>query len=231
MYTNTNLWGYFIQASLSIKLILFILLAASIMTWILIVKCILLLRQVNKSYAHFESQFWSGVRLTELYESLPESISPEQLPSIFYAGFTEFYRLRQSGCQTLTVILDAVSRAMRIAQAQAEVQLERNLNWFAMIGSSAPYLGLVGTIFGVMSALRELAHAGQTNAWLLIAPGVADALMITGVSLMTAIPAIIFYHRYISQVEVLLNQYHIFQDEFIALLVRQAYEEHHENVS
>ena len=230
MQTDTHLLSYFIQASFSIKLILLLLVITSIMTWILIIQRSLLLRQLNKHYAQFEDQFWSGIRLTELYETLPDSIPVEQLSSIFYAGFTEFYRLRNSGCQTLNVILDAVSRAMRIAQAQAEISLERHLNWLSMIGSGAPYLGLVGTILGVMSALNSLVNADKMNAWLLIAPGVADALIVTVMSLITALPAIIFYHRYVSRMERLLNQYHIFQDEFIALLVRQAYEEHHESL-
>jgi biopolymer transport protein TolQ len=227
---HANLLNYFIQTSLSIKLTLLFLLSSSVITWVIIVQRSLLLRQLDKAYTQFENQFWSGIRLTELYDALPESIPEEHLSSIFHAGFTEFCRLRNSGCQTLSVILDAVSRAMRIAQAQAEVSLERHLNWLSIIGSSAPYFGLLGTIFGVMSALNALGNAGQVNAWLLIAPGVADALIVTVVSLVTAIPAIMFYHRYLHQMECLLNQYHIFQDEFIALLVRQAYEEHHENL-
>lgn len=228
MPLNGSFWSYFIHANLAVKMILLILLGISIISWMLILQKGLLLKQLNNAHSRFENRFWSGIKLTELYHNLPENLPPEQLSAIFYAGFTEFYRLRDSGCKTLSVILESVERAMDIASAHAEINLERHLNGLAIIGSYAPYLGLLGTLLGIMSALSELSHVNQVNALLLIAPGISEALISSVLSLLTTIPAIIFYHRYMNQMDRLLKQYNIFQGEFIALLLRQAYEESYE---
>jgi len=229
MHTHFTLWSYFLKASFPIQCIFIILCITSIGTWTFIFHRLLFLKSLKKAYQRFEKEFWSDIKLTELYEELPDSIPPEHLSAIFYAGFTEFCRLRNSGCQTLRVILEGVSRAMSIAKTQAEVRLERHLYWLGIAASASPYLGLIGTLWGIVSAIGAL-DMPQPNSLLLVAPGIAEALMVSFISLLTALPALIFYHSYINQIDKLLSQYHIFQEEFIALLVRQAYEEQHEKL-
>jgi biopolymer transport protein TolQ len=229
MHAQFALWSYFLHTSFPIQCIFVLLAIASLVTWLFIIQRLLFLRSLNKAYLKFEKEFWSDIKLTTLYEELPDSIAPEYISAIFYAGFTEFCRLRNSGCQTLRVLLEGVARAMRIAQAQAEIYLERQLHWLAIIASSTPYLGLMGTLLGIITALGTLSSAGP-NALLVLAPGLAEALIISVMSLLAALPALAFYHYYTAQIDKLLNQYHTFQDEFIELLLRQAYEEQHEKL-
>jgi len=224
--TELNLASYFLQASPIVKATMLLLLVASVVSWTLIFQRARWLRQLNKARSQFENQFWSGIELTQLHHTLTE-IPPtaESLAAIFQAGFVEFSRLRKSGCQALPVILEAVARAMHIARSQAESSLEQHLNWLATIGSSSPYVGLLGTVWGIMGAFGSLAGADQMATLALVAPGISEALAATAMGLFAAIPAVVFYNRIISQIERLLNQYAIFQEELIALLLRQAYEE------
>ena len=224
MSTELNFWSYFLQASLLVKVTMLLLWIASIVSWTLIFQRAKWLRQLHKAKCRFEAQFWSGTELTQLYDSLKgTTVAPESLANIFRAGFLEFTRLREVGCQQLSVILKAVRRAMDIAHAQTEDRLERHLSWLATIGSVSPYVGLLGTVWGIMGAFRSLASAGQTATLALVAPGISEALVATAMGLLTAIPAVVFYNRYVSQIGCLLKQYSIFQEELTGLLVRRIY--------
>lgn len=224
----TYLWRYFFVASLPIKLIIILLGIGSLFTWFFIFQRLIALRLMYGAAKKFEEEFWSDIKLNELYEMLPETIAPDQLSAIFQAGFTEFYRLRNSGCQSLRVILEGVSRAMQVAQVHAQMQIDHHLHWIMIIASSSLYLGLLGTLFGIASALHALQEVGQINTLLLLAPGITDALTVSILSLLVALPALVFYYGYTGESEQLLHRYHIFQEEFIALLVRQTYEEQHD---
>jgi|GEM_PF-6918530 len=231
MYINFNLWSYFVEANLIIKCIFITLLSLSMLSWGVIIRYLLWLNQLRRAYRNFDNQFWSGIALTELYNNLPRTRETCDLSSIFHAGFTEFYRLRKAGCQTLPVLLEAVERAMRIAQAQARIYLEQRLYWLGIVNGSSPYLGLLGTLMGIVFTLNTVQTKLPQEPLLLLSLIVNHSLIMTLLSLCSTLPAFIFYYRYTHQIDQLLDHYHVFQDEFIAVLLRQAYEEHYDQLS
>lgn len=230
VHTAPNLLDYFLQASAVVKASMLLLLVASVISWVLIIQHAFLFQKIGVARLRFERQFWSGIELPQLHNKLSEThLQPESLAAIFQAGFIEFSRLRKGGCQVLSVMLEAVARAMRVASAQAENKLARHLNWLATIGSSSPYIGLFGTVWGIMSAFSALAGGASQSVTLnVVAPGISEALSATAMGLFAAIPAVIFYNHYINQLAHLMNQYEIFEESFIALLLRQAYGIQHE---
>lgn len=222
--TDQSLWTYFLDASLVVKLVMLMLLAASIISWTFIFQCGLALKQARKAINNFEKQFWSGIELTKLYNQLSTlGATNEGLAAIFQAGFQEFMRLYKKIENTSELITDSVQRAMRIARSHEIDKLERHLPFLATIGSISPYIGLFGTVWGIMTSFHALSALKQTATLSMVAPGISEALIATAMGLFTAIPAVIFYNRYVAETERVLNHYEIFQEEFSNLLYRQTH--------
>ncbi|MEO0423236.1 MAG: protein TolQ [Pseudomonadota bacterium] len=210
------------QASLAVKLVMLLLVIASLMSWSIIFNR---WRVIGRARAHteeFENQFWSGGDLNVLYKRLQDtSNGREGVGSIFQAGYREFGRLR--GDRTLggDKLLENARRSMRVYQNKELDRLETNLSTLATIGSTSPYVGLFGTVWGIMNAFRELGDAGQATL-ATVAPGIAEALVATAMGLFAAIPAVIAYNRYADQVDRLETRFEAFVEEFSNILQRHA---------
>ena len=174
----------------------------------------------------FEERFWSGIDLSRLYREGTEHVAEGHamlgMESIFRAGFKEFSRLAQQADMDSEALVEGSRRAMRVAMMREEERLERHLAFLASVGSTSPYIGLFGTVWGIMHSFRGLANATQATL-ATVAPGISEALVATAMGLFAAIPAVLAYNRLASRVEVFSNRYDTFVDEFSGILYRQAY--------
>jgi biopolymer transport protein TolQ len=219
---DPSLWDYFLLASAIVKLVMFVLLCGSILSWSIILHRGFFLRRTRKRLAQFEERFWSGLDLSKLYTELSRGADAhEGLAHIFHGGFREFVRLHKQVGDKPVIIMEGVQRAMRIAYAQQHQQLEKHLDFLATLGSTSPYIGLFGTVWGIMTSFQALSASQQTATIAMVAPGISEALIATAMGLFVAIPAVIFYNRYANQIQHLLHQYHTFQEEFSNILYRQ----------
>jgi len=219
---DPSLWDYFAQASLVVKLVMLLLLCASILSWSIILQRGFFLRRTKKTLEKFEEKFWSGLDLSKLYSELKRDTNEhEGLAPIFHAGFCEFVRLHKQVGDRPAIIMEGVQRAMRIADMQQHQQLEKHLDFLATLGSTSPYIGLFGTVWGIMTSFQALSASQQTATIAMVAPGISEALIATAMGLFVAIPAVIFYNRYANQIQRLLQQYHTFQEAFSNILYRQ----------
>ncbi len=222
--TNASLWIYFLNAGLVVKSVMLILMAASLASWTFIFQRAFFLKKARSTAKKFEDKFWSGADLSKLFvhiDNRPEEQSG--LAHVFHAGFKEFVRLRQQGDVQSDRMMESVQRAMRIANSREIEQLEKHLNFLASVGSVSPYVGLFGTVWGIMASLQALGHVQQASI-AMVAPGISEALVATAIGLFAAIPAMLAYNRLSARVEILLNQYETFQEEFFSVLYRQASE-------
>ena len=209
-------------ASLIVQLVMAMLLVASLVSWTRIFQKAKMLREALREADKFEDRFWSGGDLSVLYNKIanhPQGRSGMEV--IFEAGFREFSRLRKQGVAS-DAVLDGSQRAMRIALSREVDRLERSLPFLATVGSTSPYVGLFGTVWGIMNSFRSLGSVKQATI-AMVAPGISEALVATAMGLFAAIPAVIAYNRYSSQVERIVNRYHNFSDEFSNILQRQAH--------
>ena len=221
MGANQSLFVYFADAGFVVKTVMLILLGTSIASWTLIVQRWLFLSNTQKQLRTFENQFWSGADLSQLYQSM-ERQNPTGLASIFYAGFGEFLRTKKTEEATPSDnSLQAVQRAMRIAHAREADKLELHLAFLASVGSISPYIGLFGTVWGIMSSFHALGGAQQATI-AMVAPGISEALIATAMGLFAAIPAVLAYNRYSNMVDRILQSYETFQEEFTNIVHRQA---------
>lgn len=232
MATDANFWSFITDAGLVVKIVMTLLMTASVISWAIILQRAMFLKKARVSAALFENNFWSGADLNQLYNGLSQQRQDLQgLENIFFSGFDEFIRLRQRFGARLEAIMEGVQRAMRIAQAKEMDKLESHLTFLATVGSISPYVGLFGTVWGIMTSFQALGHASQLTI-AMVAPGISEALIATAMGLFAAIPAVIAYNRYSSDVERLANQYYTFLEEFTSILHRQALPEkqslHHE---
>lgn len=219
---DPSLWSYFSQASLVVKCVMCLLLLASILSWSIIIQRGMGLRRTQVALKQFESRFWSGIDLAKLYSEINrENSGTEGVAKIFHAGFREFVRLHKQVGDTPPIIMEGVQRAMRIAYNQQLNHLEKHLDVLATLGSTSPYIGLFGTVWGIMSSFQALSASQQTATIAMVAPGISEALIATAMGLFVAIPAVIFYNRYANQVQQILYQYYTFQEEFSNILHRQ----------
>lgn len=222
MPTDQSFLVYFTDASVVVKLVMLLLLAASVMSWTIIFQRGAFLKRAKQAMAEFEDVFWSGTDLTKLYQEIKSRTeAPEGLENIFSAGFHEFARLRKQNVAP-PAIMEGVQRAMRIAYSREMDKLEQNLAFLATVGSTSPYVGLFGTVWGIMTSFHALSGMQQVTI-ATVAPGISEALVATAMGLFAAIPAVIAYNRYVNEVERLLNHYDTFQEEFSAILYRQAH--------
>jgi biopolymer transport protein TolQ len=209
-----------LQASLVVQLVMLLLIAASVASWAIILSKRRLLNDARQATADFEGQFWSGGDLAALYKSL-EGGAQTGMADIFVSGFREFSRLRSQLGLAGVQLLDASRRAMKIAQLKETDRLEQSLSTLATIGSTSPYVGLFGTVWGILTAFQALGNVQQATL-ATVAPAIAEALIATAMGLFAAIPAVIAYNRYADQVSRLELRYDTFTEELSAILQRHA---------
>lgn len=218
-----SLWSLVAEASLIVQLVMLILFMASVASWGMIAHRFLFFRSAKSGLEAFEKEFWSGIDLSQLYrKGNADSETMSGIESIFRAGFKEFSRLRQQLGADSDAVMEGAQRAMRVATAREEEKLETHLPFLATVGSTSPYIGLFGTVWGIMNSFRGLANVHQATL-ATVAPGISEALVATAMGLFAAIPAVIAYNRFSSRSDALLNRYDTFSDEFSSILHRQAH--------
>ena len=197
---------------------------ASIVSWTFIIQRWQLFQQAKRAMDNFESTFWSGVELSKLYHQFSAERADRLTgsESIFLAGFKEFIRLRKQTGMQAGAVVEGAQRAMRVAMAREVERLETHLPFLATVGSVSPYIGLFGTVWGIMNAFRGLSVAQQATL-AMVAPGISEALVATAMGLFAAIPAVVAYNRYANRLQSLINGYDNFLEEFTSILHRQAY--------
>jgi biopolymer transport protein TolQ len=218
-----SIWSLVSQAGLVVQLVMLLLLLASVVSWVMIIKRGAYQRKAKSSFDHFEKIFWSGVDLTQLYRQGNDKAGSGQssgIENIFRAGFKEFTRLRQQENIDDDTVMVGTQRAMRVALAREQEQLEASLPFLASVASVSPYVGLFGTVWGIMNSFRGLATAGQASL-ATVAPGISEALIATAMGLFAAIPAVLAYNRYAARADVLGTNYDTFAEELTAILHRQ----------
>jgi len=221
MGSELSLLDLVLNASLVVQLVLLVLVLASVLSWAAIFDRSRVVRRARDAADDFEAKFWSGGDLSALYRELgQEEKTLTGLAAIFRNGFKEYVRLRKGDPNdTMAVILGA-ERSMRVALSREMDRLESNLSFLATVGSTSPYVGLFGTVWGIMHAFHALGNVQQATL-ALVAPGISEALVATAIGLFAAIPAVVAYNRYSNQVERLNNRYEEFMEEFSTLLQRQ----------
>ncbi|MGB1736616.1 MAG: protein TolQ [Gammaproteobacteria bacterium] len=213
------------NATIVVQLVMALLVLASVVSWILVFQKAFLLASVRRMATAFEDDFWSGEDLRALYVELDEGETEViGLESIFHAGFKEYTRSSQLYGTQAERIMQNVQRAMRVAMAREEERLEAALPFLATVGSTSPYIGLFGTVWGIMNSFRGLAMVNQATLSV-VAPGISEALIATAIGLFAAIPAVIAYNRFSAQVEVIMNRFDTFSEEFSAILNRSIKED------
>ncbi|MCB2263650.1 MAG: protein TolQ [Candidatus Thiosymbion ectosymbiont of Robbea hypermnestra] len=221
MYAELSLLDLVFGASTLVQLVLASLVLASIISWTMIFDRAWVLKRARRTTDDFEQRFWSGGNLNALYRDLEQDPQKaDGLAAIFRAGFKEYRRLRENDAGDLMAILQGTERSMRVALSREMDRLEVNLPFLATVGSTSPYVGLFGTVWGIMHAFHALGNVKQATL-ALVAPGISEALVATAAGLFAAIPAVIAYNRYANQVERLHNRYEEFVEEFSTLLQRQ----------
>ncbi len=223
MVEKMSLWSLVVNASLVVQLVMISLLLASVVSWVMIIQRRNYLRRARRTLVEFEEKFWSGVDLSQLFRQVNAQPNPNSaLENIFRAGIKEFTRLRQQSDADPDAVMDGVQRSMRVALAREEEKLETHLPFLATVGSTSPYIGLFGTVWGIMNSFRGLANVHQATL-ASVAPGISEALIATAIGLFAAIPAVIAYNRYSARVETLMNSYETFAEEFSSILHRRVY--------
>ena len=210
------------EASLLVQIVMIILLFISFYSWMLIFRKRSEMNALKKIANNFEDQFWSGEELTTLSAEL--SKHPERhagMAGIFQTGFKEFMRLRASSSQHAQIsALEGAQRAMRVSLARDVDELETSLSFLATAGSISPYIGLFGTVWGIMNSFRALGEVQQATL-AMVAPGIAEALIATAMGLFAAIPAVVAYNRFSNDAERMISRYDTFLEEFSSILQRQ----------
>jgi biopolymer transport protein TolQ len=223
MTTDLSFIELILNASVIVKLVMLTLLMASLTSWMMIFKKRAILNKARRDANQFEESFWAAEDLTPLYNKITNKRnSSNGMEIIFEAGFREFARLRKQKNIDADAILEGSQRAMRVAMNKEIEDLETNLPFLATVGSTSPYIGLFGTVWGIMNSFRSLGEVQQATISM-VAPGISEALIATAMGLFAAIPAVIAYNRYSNDVERLINRYDIFTEEFASILHRYAH--------
>lgn len=225
MTESISIWHLVLNASVVVKLVMLVLMSASVASWTVIVQRRAEMARARRASAEFEERFWSGIELSRLYHELDQA--PDEasgMENIFRAGFKEFARLSHSTHVDPTAVMNGVERAMRVALAREQARLEYGLPFLATVASSSPYIGLFGTVWGIMSSFLSLANTKQSSL-AVVAPGIAEALIATAIGLFAAIPAVIAYNRFASVSDALMADYETFAQEFSAILHRRVHAE------
>ncbi len=222
MTTDMSILSLVMNASLAVQIVLVILLIASFVSWSIIFTKRRLIRRTKAASDDFEASFWSGGDLNTLYRSASRQQGGSAgMASIFESGFREFNRITQQGDVEPDKLVEECRRAMRVSQMREVDRLEQSLATLATIGSTSPYVGLFGTVWGIMNSFRALGNV-QSATLAMVAPGIAEALVATAMGLFAAIPAVIFYNRYADKVVRLEIRYDGFMEEFSSILQRHS---------
>ncbi len=208
-----------LNASVLVQIVMGLLVLASVVSWFMIIRKKAMLDALRRAADRFEDNFWSGGRLNDIADAMRRrSQQPIGLESLFQAGFEEFERSRGEGGDR-DEVLGAAQRAVRVAHMREIDRLESGLPVLATIGSTSPYVGLFGTVWGIMHAFIGLGNAKHATLTM-VAPGIAEALIATAMGLVAAIPAVIAYNMFTSQVDRLESRFHAFAEEFIGIVER-----------
>lgn len=210
------------QASLFVQAIMAILVLASIVSWYLIAQRVMYFSMAEREMKNFDARFWSGTDLNTLYEEgSNNSGAAVGMESIFRAGFKEFSRMAQRNIDS-DAVMEGCQRAMRVAISREEEHMEKSLPFLATVGSTSPYVGLLGTVWGIMGSFHGLAQVQQATL-ATVAPGISEALVATAMGLIAAIPAVVSYNRFSAKLDSYMGKYETFADEFSSLLHRQVH--------
>ncbi|MBC6429332.1 MAG: protein TolQ [Cellvibrionales bacterium] len=226
MPTEMSLWELIAGASPLVQAVMALLMLASVISWILIIQRALYLGRARRLALVFEDTFWSGENLIDIYNKGGQRTAGRDpsmgLEAIFRAGFKEFARLRQKGKIESGAIMDGAQRCMRIAISREQDALERHLPFLASVASVSPYIGLFGTVWGIMNSFRGLAAVHQATL-ATVAPGISEALIATAMGLFAAIPAVLAYNRFAARVDSLSSTYSTFAEELSSVLHRDVH--------
>jgi biopolymer transport protein TolQ len=216
---NLSLWALFYNADLIVKLVMIGLIVASVWVWAIVIDKLLLYARMRRAMDRFEQAFWSGQSLEELYKSL--SARPtHSMAALFVAAMREWKRSLESQARSFTGLQMRIEKVMDVTIAREIERLERRLLVLATVGSAGPFIGLLGTVWGIMTSFRAIAGQ-QSTSLAVVAPGIAEALFATAIGLIAAIPATIFYNKFSAEVNKQAQRLEGFADEFSAILSRQ----------
>ncbi|NMP16762.1 protein TolQ [Thalassotalea sp. Y01] len=221
MHAELSFFDLFLQASLLVKAVMLTLLGFSIASWTMIIQRSKVLNNAKLHAQSFEDKFWSGADLSKLYKEINSRGHFVGLESLFVAGFKEFARIRKNPGASSQEVVDGTHRAMRVALSREVDELETHLSFLATVGSISPYIGLFGTVWGIMNSFIALGAVQQATL-AMVAPGIAEALIATAMGLFAAIPAVMAFNRFSHSVEKLENSYGNFTEEFSSILQRQS---------
>jgi len=214
-----SIFSLVLNASVLVQIVLLLLLFASLTSWVMIFQRMFALKRVQKAIDTFEEYFWSGIDLRQLYLELESSEDElSGMETVFVAGFKEYSRLSEQEADA-EAIMQGVQRATRVALTREGEKLETHLPFLATVGSTSPYVGLFGTVWGIMNSFRSLANMAQATL-ASVAPGISEALVATAMGLFAAIPAMIGYNRFAARAEVLMTRYETFTEELTSILYR-----------
>jgi biopolymer transport protein TolQ len=223
MNTDLSFLHLIKEASFVVQFVMLLLMVVSVASWTFIFLKRKELSRAVEITDEFETQFWSGDSLVELFKKLSaKDFAPEGIEKIFLAGYKEFSRMRQAGNVEPVVQVESAQRTMRIELSRELDRLDEHLAFLATVGSTSPYIGLFGTVWGIMNSFMSLGSVKQATL-ALVAPGIAEALIATAIGLFAAIPAVVAYNRFSTRLDRLTGRYELFVEEFVVLLQRQAH--------
>jgi biopolymer transport protein TolQ len=217
--TNLSLWALFYNADLIVKLVMIGLIVASVWVWAIVIDKLILYTRMRRAMDRFEQAFWSGQSLEELYRSLSSRPS-HSMAALFVAAMREWKRSLESQARSFAGLQMRIEKVMDVTIAREVERLERRLLVLATVGSAGPFIGLLGTVWGIMTSFRAIAGQ-QSTSLAVVAPGIAEALFATAIGLIAAIPATIFYNKFAAEVNKQAQRLEGFADEFSAILSRQ----------
>ena len=220
METELSVWHLIANAGILVQLVMLLLMLASVVSWALIFQRLQVFRKARQAQLEFEDRFWSGMDLGQLYKEVSAEPTPfSGMESVFRAGFKEFSRLRQQS-RDADAVMEGTQRAMRVAFSREQERLETHLPFLATVGSTSPYVGLFGTVWGIMNSFRGLAQVQQATLST-VAPGIAEALIATAIGLFAAIPAVMIFNKFARDINGFVGALDNFSAEMIASVSRQ----------
>ena len=222
MSSDLSFLALVLNASPLVQAVMAILVLASVFSWAMIIDRSRVIKKARREAEIFEDRFWSGGDLGELYRSIERKEDFFGMSAVFHAGFREYARLLENKGMDPNTVVESARRAMRVAMSRELDDLENHLAFLATIGSTSPYVGLFGTVWGIMNAFTALGNVKQATLNL-VAPGIAEALIATAMGLFAAIPAVVAYNRYSNDVARIENRFEDFVEEFSNILQRQAH--------
>jgi biopolymer transport protein TolQ len=222
-----SIWSLVSNADTVVRLVMSLLMLASIVSWAMIIDRIRVYLRARRADKAFQERFWSGSDLSSLYAEVKASPNGDAgAERLFEAGFREFVRLAKTS-RDADAVMEGAQRAMRVALQREQSRLNRHLPFLASVGSTSPYVGLFGTVWGIMNAFIALAHVSQATLSA-VAPGIAEALIATAIGLFAAIPAVLAYNRFATLSDELVGECELFAEEFSSLLHRRAHAQRQE---